>query len=97
MSATVLAESRGHATPAAAASVLLDVRDVRLRFGGIVALDGHWIRANKSLCEMLGYSEAELQALTLREVTHPDDIAVPTPAVPPPSPRRRRRSRTNQP
>lgn len=42
---------------------------------GIVALDGHWIRANKSLCEMLGYSEPELQSLTLREVTHPDDIA----------------------
>ena len=40
MSATLLAESRGHGRQAAAASVLLDVRDVRLRFGGIVALDG---------------------------------------------------------
>jgi PAS domain S-box-containing protein len=42
---------------------------------GIVALDGHWMRANKSLCEMLGYSAEELQALTVREVTHPDDAA----------------------
>jgi PAS domain S-box-containing protein len=42
---------------------------------GIVALDGHWLRANKSLCEMLGYSDDELQKLTLSAVTHPDDIA----------------------
>jgi PAS domain S-box-containing protein len=42
---------------------------------GIVALDGHWMRANKSLCEMLGYSDEELQTLTLGAVTHPDDLA----------------------
>ena len=42
---------------------------------GIVALDGRWIRANKSLCEMLGYSDDELQALTVQAVTHPDDAA----------------------
>lgn len=42
---------------------------------GIVALDGHWVRANRSLCEMLGYSDEELQSLTVRSVTHPDDVA----------------------
>lgn len=42
---------------------------------GIVGLDGRWMRANKSLCEMLGYSAEELQALTVRSVTHPDDAA----------------------
>jgi PAS domain S-box-containing protein len=42
---------------------------------GIVGLDGRWMRANKSLCEMLGYSDDELQALTVRAVTHPDDSA----------------------
>ena len=42
---------------------------------GIVALDGHWMRANKSLCEMLGYSDEELQALTVQAVTHPEDAA----------------------
>jgi len=42
---------------------------------GIVALDGRWMRANKSLCEMLGYSDEELQKLTVRAVTHPDDAA----------------------
>jgi PAS domain S-box-containing protein len=40
---------------------------------GIVGIDGRWIRVNKSLCEMLGYSAEELQALTVRAVTHPDD------------------------
>jgi PAS domain S-box-containing protein len=42
---------------------------------GIVGLDGRWMRANKSLCEMLGYSAEELQSLTVRAVTHPDDAA----------------------
>jgi PAS domain S-box-containing protein len=42
---------------------------------GIVALDGRFVRANKSLCEMLGYSDEELQTLTVRGVTHPDDAA----------------------
>jgi PAS domain S-box-containing protein len=63
----------------------LALRESEERFGnaftysphgmGIVALDGHWLRANKSLCEMLGYSDEELQALTVQEVTHPDDAA----------------------
>lgn len=40
---------------------------------GIVGLDGRWMRVNKSLCEMLGYTDEELEALTVRAVTHPDD------------------------
>ncbi|MEO8910281.1 MAG: PAS domain S-box protein [Gemmatimonadaceae bacterium] len=42
---------------------------------GIVGLDGRWMRANRSLCQMLGYSPEELQALTVEAVTHPDDNA----------------------
>jgi PAS domain S-box-containing protein len=42
---------------------------------GIVGLDGRWMRANRSLCEMLGYSAEELQQLTVRGVTHPEDAA----------------------
>ena len=39
-----------------------------------VGLDGRWLRANKSLCDMLGYSEDELRNISFQIVTHPDDI-----------------------
>ncbi len=38
-----------------------------------VSLDGRILRANSAFCELLGYSEAELQALRVRDITHPDD------------------------
>ena len=41
---------------------------------GLVSLEGRWLRANKSLCDMLGYSEQELQKITVATVTHPDDV-----------------------
>jgi len=34
-----------------------------------------WIRVNKQLCQMLGYSKFELKAKTWAELTHPDDLA----------------------
>jgi diguanylate cyclase (GGDEF)-like protein/PAS domain S-box-containing protein len=37
--------------------------------------DGTWIRANKFLCDMLGYSHEELLTLTFQELTYPDDLA----------------------
>ncbi|MBW4495230.1 MAG: PAS domain S-box protein [Oscillatoria princeps RMCB-10] len=40
----------------------------------VVAQDGHFIRVNQRFCEMLGYSEEELLALSLHTVTHPDDL-----------------------
>jgi len=40
----------------------------------LVGLDGHWLRVNRVLCEMLGYSEAELLATTFMALTHPDDM-----------------------
>lgn len=40
-----------------------------------VGLDGHWMRANKSLCEMLGYTEDELREIDFQTVTHTDDVA----------------------
>ena len=39
-----------------------------------VALDGRWLRANKALCEMLGYSEEELRDIDFQTVTHPEDV-----------------------
>jgi two-component system, cell cycle sensor histidine kinase and response regulator CckA len=38
-----------------------------------IDLDGNWLHVNKRYCEMLGYSEAELLAKTLQDITHPDD------------------------
>jgi PAS domain S-box-containing protein len=39
----------------------------------LVGLDGSWLRANASLCEILGYSEPALVALKFQDLTHPDD------------------------
>ncbi|MBF2048644.1 MAG: PAS domain S-box protein [Elainella sp. C42_A2020_010] len=40
----------------------------------LVSLDGHWLQVNRSLCEMLGYSEQELLATTFQAITHQDDL-----------------------
>ncbi|MCY7423070.1 MAG: PAS domain S-box protein [Chitinophagaceae bacterium] len=40
----------------------------------LVGLDGKWLRVNKNLCDMLGYSEQELLTLTFQDLTHPDDL-----------------------
>jgi PAS domain S-box-containing protein len=40
-----------------------------------VSLDGRLLRANKSLCEMLGYSEEELREISFQTVTHPDELS----------------------
>jgi diguanylate cyclase (GGDEF)-like protein/PAS domain S-box-containing protein len=41
----------------------------------MVSLEGRYMQVNRSLCEILGYTEEELQALTWQEITHPDDLA----------------------
>ena len=40
----------------------------------LVALDGGFITANTAICDMLGYTEAELRALDFAQITHPDDL-----------------------
>jgi diguanylate cyclase (GGDEF)-like protein/PAS domain S-box-containing protein len=40
----------------------------------LVAPDGRWIQVNRSLCEILGYSEAELLAGDIQSISHPDDL-----------------------
>jgi diguanylate cyclase (GGDEF)-like protein/PAS domain S-box-containing protein len=37
---------------------------------------GRYQRVNHALCEMLGYNETEMRAMTWRDVTHPDDLTV---------------------
>ena len=40
----------------------------------LVALDGRFVRVNRALCEIAGYSAAELHGLTFQAITHPDDL-----------------------
>lgn len=40
----------------------------------IVAPEGHILRVNRTLCEMLGYTVDELITLTFMDVTHPNDL-----------------------
>jgi PAS domain S-box-containing protein len=41
-----------------------------------VSPDGRWLKANRALCEMLGYTEDELFERNFADVTHPDDVPV---------------------
>ncbi|TIR23208.1 MAG: PAS domain S-box protein [Mesorhizobium sp.] len=42
----------------------------------IVGLDGRIQRANPAFADMLGYSRAEIEALTFPQITHPDDLPI---------------------
>lgn len=39
-----------------------------------VAADGRWLRVNRKLCDILGYTESELLQLRFQDVTHPADL-----------------------
>lgn len=36
---------------------------------------GKWLKVNKKLCDILGYTEEEFLKLTLQAMTHPDDLS----------------------
>ena len=40
----------------------------------MVAPDGRWLRVNRRLCEIVGYSGEELLAKTFQDITHPEDL-----------------------
>jgi PAS domain S-box-containing protein len=40
----------------------------------LVAPAGQWLRVNHALCEMLGFTEAELLRTDFQSLTHPDDL-----------------------
>ena len=42
----------------------------------VVDAEGRFLQVNKSLAQMLGYSEGELLKLTIFDVSHPDDVEV---------------------
>ena len=40
----------------------------------LVSPEGKWLRVNRSVCKITGYSEAELLERTFQDITHPDDL-----------------------
>ncbi|RUW27799.1 PAS domain S-box protein, partial [Mesorhizobium sp. M1E.F.Ca.ET.041.01.1.1] len=42
----------------------------------IVGLDGRILQTNPAFAAMLGYSRAEIEALTFFQITHPDDLQI---------------------
>jgi len=40
----------------------------------LVDPDGRWLQVNRSVCQIVGYSEEELLGMTWKEITHPDDL-----------------------
>jgi PAS domain S-box-containing protein len=39
-----------------------------------VGTDGCWLRVNQRLCDIVGYTRAELLRKTFQDITHPDDL-----------------------
>ncbi len=40
----------------------------------VVDLEGRFMLVNRSYCQIMGYAEEELLALTFQDITHPDDL-----------------------
>ena len=40
----------------------------------LVSPNGRWLKVNRALCDLVGYSESELLAHTFQDITHPDDL-----------------------
>ena len=40
----------------------------------LVAPDGHWLRVNRSMCRIVGYTAEEFLATDFQAITHPDDL-----------------------
>lgn len=41
---------------------------------GHVGADGHWLRLNRTYCDLLGYTHDELMGKTFQDITHPEDL-----------------------
>jgi PAS domain S-box-containing protein len=40
----------------------------------IISPHGTWVKVNRSVCSIVGYSEDELSTMTFQDITHPDDL-----------------------
>ncbi len=43
---------------------------------GHVGPDGHWLRVNQRLCDIVGYSREELLQRTFQDITYPEDLDI---------------------
>src|ERR671916_73775 len=39
-----------------------------------VGIDGRWLRVNRRLCEIVGYTHDEMLGMTFQDITHPNDL-----------------------
>ncbi len=42
----------------------------------LVSIEGAFLRVNKSLCSILGYTSEEMMTLSFQEISHPDDLTM---------------------
>ncbi len=42
----------------------------------LVSPEGRFLRVNRALCDIVGYAEAEMLALTFQDITHADDLGL---------------------
>ncbi|MBU1169547.1 MAG: PAS domain S-box protein [Proteobacteria bacterium] len=64
--------------------ILNSVRESEERFRGafetaphgmaLVSKEGRWLKVNQSMCQIIGYSMAELLSIDFQTITHPDDL-----------------------
>src|SRR5688500_19623565 len=63
-----------HAAPLSGDSLFQNAFEHAAIGMALVAPDGKWLRVNRSVCEITGYSEEELLQGSFQDITHPDDL-----------------------
>lgn len=82
MDARTLERSIRYALERARSQESVQVSEMRFRsafYGAVTgmaltSIDGRFLRVNRSLCDMLGYSVAELMGKSFQTIVHPDDL-----------------------
>lgn len=41
----------------------------------VLTVNGKWLRVNRALCDLTGYSAAELEGMSFRDINHPADLS----------------------